>query len=202
MELLAMNRMNESTDTPRGGRPQLRVSAPPAQSRRSVTDMPSLRRTPESAASRGSPEGRRLVVAKDITLTGQISKCDFLVVEGAVEGMRYEGQSLEVAEGGSFNGNIEVDNAEVSGSFDGSISVRGRLTIRPTGRVAGTIRYGEIEINAGGQVTGEMSVMELSATLAGQAAAASIANANGSGSSSSESSSAEKSEGLYGVEIK
>jgi cytoskeletal protein CcmA (bactofilin family) len=161
--------------------------------------MPSLRRTPESG-SRGSPEGRRLVVAKDITLTGQISKCDFLVVEGAVEGMRYEGQSLEVAEGGSFNGNIEVDNAEVSGSFDGSISVRGRLTIRPTGRVAGTIRYGEIEINAGGQVTGEMSVMELSATLAGAAAAAAIANANGSGSSSSPESS--NTEGLYGVEIK
>jgi cytoskeletal protein CcmA (bactofilin family) len=202
MELLAMNRMNESSDTPRGGRPQLRVSAPPAQARRSVTDMPSLRRTPESTRS-GSPEGRRLVVAKDITLTGQISKCDFLVVEGAVEGMRYEGQSLEVAEGGSFNGNIEVDNAEISGAFDGSISVRGRLTIRPTGRVAGTIRYGEIEINAGGQVTGEMSVMELSATLAGQAAAAASANANGSSSASSSSSeSSSNSEGLYGVEIK
>jgi cytoskeletal protein CcmA (bactofilin family) len=123
--------------------------------------MPNLRRPEASpSGSRYPTDGRRLVVGKDITLAGQISKCDYLIVEGMVEGMRYEGQSLEVAEGGSFSGNIEVDNADVSGVFDGTMSVRGRLTVRPTGRVSGNIRYSEMEINAGGQITGEIKVLE------------------------------------------
>mgnify|MGYP003386531651 CR=1 FL=1 len=141
------------------------LRASPPTSVRRVVDMastPTMRR-PVSDAPRfngGSGEGRRMVVAKDITLAGQISKCDFLVVEGTVEGMRYDGQALEVTEGGSFNGSIEVDSAEIAGAFDGIVVVRGRLTIRPTGRITGTIRYGEIEINAGGQVNGELQGMQ------------------------------------------
>ena len=140
-------------------------ATPPTTVRR-VVDMPNgtpTVRRPVSDTPRfstGSGEGRRMVVAKDITLAGQISKCDYLVVEGAVEGMRYDGQALEVAEGGSFNGSIEVDSAEIAGIFEGVVVVRGRLTIRPTGRITGTVRYGEIEINAGGQVNGELQGMQ------------------------------------------
>lgn len=152
---------------PRGG---LRAT-PPTGGVRRVVDMPSAptMRRPASEGPRfnsGSGEGRRMVVAKDITLAGQISKCDYLVVEGAVEGMRYDGQALEVTEGGSFNGSIEVDSAEIAGTFEGVVVVRGRLTVRPTGRITGTVRYGEIEINAGGQVNGELQGMQQSALRA------------------------------------
>jgi cytoskeletal protein CcmA (bactofilin family) len=162
-----MNRPNDPSDLSNmqrgtGPRPQLRGSAPPAQPRRQgVVDMPNLRRGPEAApASRYPTDGRRLVVGKDITLAGQISKCDYLIVEGMVEGMRYEGQSLEVTDSGSFSGNIEVDNADISGSFEGTMLVKNRLTIRPTGRVQGTIRYSELEVNAGGHIAGEIKVAE------------------------------------------
>ncbi|HVY12797.1 MAG TPA: polymer-forming cytoskeletal protein [Alphaproteobacteria bacterium] len=143
-------------------RSQLRApSAPPASPRRMVADMPNIRRAepPASPAAR-YPEGRRLVVGRDITLAGQISKCDFLIVEGSVDGMRYEGQSLEVSESGAFSGNVEVDHAEISGNFEGTMAVRGRLTIRPTGRVSGNIRYSEIEVLAGGRLSGEVALLE------------------------------------------
>jgi cytoskeletal protein CcmA (bactofilin family) len=159
-----MNNPNDPSSL-RNPRPQLRSSAvsPAAAPRRGVVDMPNLRRGPEagpsSSPSRGEG-GRRLVVGRDITLSGQISKCDYLVVEGSVEGMRYDGQSIEVLDAGSFSGNIEVTVADISGSFDGNITVRQRLTVRPTGRVSGNIRYGEIEIHAGGQITGEMAVID------------------------------------------
>lgn len=149
-------------------RGQLRATAP-TQPRR-VVDMPgsapvsnAARRPPVDGPRYGQGEGRRMVVARDITLAGQISKCDTLIVEGAVEGMRYDGQSLEIADGGSFNGSIEVDSAEIAGSFDGVMLVRGRLSVRPTGRITGTVRYGEIEINAGGQINGELQGMQTNA---------------------------------------
>ncbi|NDE90477.1 MAG: polymer-forming cytoskeletal protein [Alphaproteobacteria bacterium] len=144
-------------------------ATPPTPTARRVVDMPTtpnMRRPTTSDGPRFGTtpsEGRRMVVAKDITLAGQISKCDYLIVEGGVEGMRYDGQALEVAEGGSFNGSIEVDSAEIAGTFEGVVVVRGRLTIRPTGRITGTIRYGEIEINAGGQVNGELQGMQATA---------------------------------------
>lgn len=169
------------------GSPRGALRATPPSTVRRVVDMPSapsMRRPPSDGPRFGtsSGEGRRMVVAKDITLAGQISKCDYLVVEGAVEGMRYDGQALEVAEGGAFNGSIEVDSAEIAGNFEGVVVVRGRLTIRPTGRITGTVRYGEIEINAGGQVNGELQSMQPSTRAAGSPFGASSSEDEDTGS--------------------
>ncbi|MBI3419895.1 MAG: polymer-forming cytoskeletal protein [Proteobacteria bacterium] len=145
----------------RNTRPGLRGAAPPAAPRR-VVDMPNLRRSAaEPTSPRQAEGGRRLVVGKDITLAGQVSKCDSLIVEGTVEGMRYEGQALEVTASGTFSGNVEVHHAEIAGIFDGNLTVRTRLLIRPTGRVSGSIKYGEIEVSAGGRISGEVQIVEL-----------------------------------------
>src|ERR1044072_6879924 len=82
--------------------PRLRVTPPSSPVRRMEPTAP-VRRAPEPVSRYSQIEGRRMVVGKEITLSGQISKCDHLVVEGDVEGMRYEGQSLEVIDGGHFN---------------------------------------------------------------------------------------------------
>ncbi len=141
----------------RDATPRLRMPAAPNAPRRMDMQAPAVRsRAPEPAPRYSQIEGRRMVVGKEITLSGQISKCDHLIVEGSMEGMRYDGQSLEVVEGGSFNGTIEVENAIIAGSFDGVITVRGQLMVRSSGRVSGEINYGEVEINAGGQINGKM----------------------------------------------
>lgn len=173
--ITSMNRSGDgrgessSAATPalRGGESrQLRATPPQAPSPRRIVDLPSatppsVRRSAEPTTRLSSaPEGRRMVVAKEITLAGQISRCDFLVVEGNIEGMRYDGQSLEVTEGGSFNGSIEVDAAEIAGTFEGVMHVRGRLSVRPSGRVTGTVRYGELEVNSGGQLNGELQSLQ------------------------------------------
>jgi hypothetical protein len=43
-----------------------------------------------------------------------------------------------------------------SGRFEGDLIVRNRLLIKATGRVSGTIRYGQIEIECGGQIFGDI----------------------------------------------
>ncbi len=42
------------------------------------------------------------------------------------------------------------------GRFEGTLTVRKRLVIRATGRVSGTIRYGQIEIECGGRISGDV----------------------------------------------
>ena len=113
-----------------------------------------------SAASRPAtrPEAlghsKTLHVGRDIVLSGQIAACDRLIVEGRVEATLTDCKIIEIGEGGSFKGSVEIEDAEIRGQFDGKLQVRGRLMIRKTGRVSGEIRYGQIEIECGGTLTG------------------------------------------------
>ena len=101
---------------------------------------------------------KKLIVGKGLSLAGEITSCDVLVVEGKVEAKLTEGKLLEITEAGQFRGSVEIENADIAGRFDGQLVVHGRLTIRSTGRISGMVKYGELEINAGGQIIGELQV--------------------------------------------
>jgi cytoskeletal protein CcmA (bactofilin family) len=106
-----------------------------------------------------SVDQRRLIVGRDISLSGEIGSCDVLVVEGTVEAKLRDGRSIEIAESGLFKGSVEIDEADIGGRFEGDISVRGRLTVRSTGKITGSIKYGELAVEAGGQLIGDIQVM-------------------------------------------
>jgi cytoskeletal protein CcmA (bactofilin family) len=111
-----------------------------------------------SSGSSASKAGKRvLTVGSDILLKGEIATCDRLVIEGAVDAILKDVHTVEIAEHGSFKGTAEIEDAEISGLFDGDLVVRNRLTIYATGKVRGRISYGEIEIERGGELSGEIS---------------------------------------------
>lgn len=101
------------------------------------------------------PTPRKLVVGKEIVLSGDIASCESLVVEGTVQA-NVECQDLHVEASGLFNGSASVGNAEVFGRFEGELTVTGRLHVRSTGRVSAKVRYHEIEIELGGQISGDI----------------------------------------------
>lgn len=109
----------------------------------------------------GKASGRRvLTVGHDILLKGEIATCDRLVIEGAVDATLNEVHTVEIAQTGSFKGAAEIEDAEISGTFDGELIVRNRLVIYSTGVVRGTITYGEIEIERGGELTGTIKTIK------------------------------------------
>jgi cytoskeletal protein CcmA (bactofilin family) len=65
-------------------------------------------------------------------------------------------RALAITESGLFKGSTSIEEAEVRGRFEGDLTVRKRLLIRSTGRVSGTVRYGQIEIESGGQISGDI----------------------------------------------
>ena len=99
---------------------------------------------------------RKLIVGREISLSGEINSCDKLIVEGSVEANLQNCRDVDIAESGLFKGSASIEDIEVRGRFEGSLVVRKRLFIRATGRVSGTIRYGQIEIECGGQITGDI----------------------------------------------
>ena len=120
-----------------------------------IADIPGVARHAERTRS-GSTDSNQLVVGKDIRLKGEITACERLIVEGEVEVTLSDAEIIDVAPSGFFRGNASVVDADISGRFEGELTVHGKLTIRSTGRVNGSIRYGQIVIEPGGEITGDM----------------------------------------------
>lgn len=136
--------------------PHRAVGASPTASRRAAPE--TARRNDRSGQNSDNGE-RRLTVGRGLSLSGEIAACDILVVEGKVEAKLTDGKLLEITESGQFRGSVEIENADIAGRYDGQLTVHGRLTVRGTGRVSGMVKYGEIEVVAGGQIIGEMQVV-------------------------------------------
>jgi cytoskeletal protein CcmA (bactofilin family) len=112
-------------------------------------------------AEEASSEAKLLIVSKGISLSGRIAACDRLVIHGSVQAVLEGTHALEIAESGRFTeGRAEVEEAEIRGLYEGELTVRGRLLVRSTGWVRGIVRYGELQIERGGKLTGTVSARD------------------------------------------
>lgn len=121
-----------------------------------------LPRRPNAKKSKDpqTPGGRTLTVGQDISLSGNISACDTLVVQGTVEAKDFGGRFIDIAESGTFNGSAEIETAKIAGTFGGELTVRDHLHITATGRITGTIRYARLEVAPGGEIGGDVGVIK------------------------------------------
>lgn len=108
------------------------------------------------SASTAHEGGSRLIVGPNIKLKGvEITDCDTLVVEGTVEATM-DSRVIQIAATGAFKGSADIDIAEIHGQFEGNLTVRQKLVIYAQGKVNGTIRYGKVVIEEGGQLSGDV----------------------------------------------
>lgn len=138
----------------------LRVEQPRRPADPVMPTAPARRPTPTPSASPAKAnEAKRLTVGRDICVRGEITACDVLVVEGRVEASISGSNLIEIAETGLFKGDAEIDEAEISGRFEGNLVVRDRLFIAASGRVTGSVRYRRLEIALGGELVGDAQVI-------------------------------------------
>ena len=52
-----------------------------------------------------------------------------------------------------------MEDAEVAGTIDGTLTARGSLIVRATGRVLGTARCRRLQVEDGGQITGRIEMI-------------------------------------------
>jgi len=104
-------------------------------------------------------ERRTLVVGRGISVQGTVQDAERLVVEGTVEASMIHATELAIAPGGIFKGEVEVEEAEIAGTIDGTLTARGALVVRSTGRVLGTARCRRLQVEDGGQITGHIEMI-------------------------------------------
>jgi len=106
------------------------------------------------------PDANRLYIGEGVTIKGEISVPDTLVVCGVLEGDVTVG-NLVVGETGAIKGRITVaENAEISGKVFEKLDVKCLLILRSTGRVDGNISYGLLQIEQGASIACGLSSTE------------------------------------------
>lgn len=140
------------------------TTPPPVMADRARETAPAAAPRPNGEAPLGQPQTatRTLVVGREIVLSGEISACDRLVVEGTVKANIKDCRDIAISEGGLFTGSASVESAEIRGRFEGELTVSGRLLIRAPGQVSAAVRYGEIEIERGGRLSGHVDATDSS----------------------------------------
>jgi cytoskeletal protein CcmA (bactofilin family) len=98
-----------------------------------------------------------------VTFKGSISVPQKLVIHGTVEG-DIESRELFVGPTGVIKGNVRVDEADVQGKIFENIEAKTCLRLGKTGQIEGKAVYGEIEIEKGGVLSGEISSIDKTAT--------------------------------------
>ena len=99
------------------------------------------------------------VIGRGTRLKGEIEAGGDVIVEGKVEAS-IRAATMRIAAGGSVSGEVEAANVEVRGQFEGTLNVRECLTVSGEGHVSGTVRYGELKVDRGARITGDIALVD------------------------------------------
>jgi cytoskeletal protein CcmA (bactofilin family) len=152
---------------PNAGAPNAKetpMARPPFAAPSANPPMPATPTPPRATTQATRPAGRdaerrTLVVGRGISVQGMVQDAERLVVEGQVEATMIHAAELAVSPGGIFKGEVEVEDAEVAGTIDGTVTARGNLIVRNTGVVLGTARCRRLQVEDGGQITGRIEML-------------------------------------------
>ena len=77
----------------------------------------------------------KVLIGNGVSITGEIKKADEVQIDGEAD-VTMKTDNLVVGPTGHCKGNIETQNADIWGTFDGDIKAYGTLTIQEEGKVS------------------------------------------------------------------
>jgi cytoskeletal protein CcmA (bactofilin family) len=107
-------------------------------------------------ASASETAAGAVVIGKGTKITGEITDCARLEIQGTVDGT-IVADALIVREGGVVKGNVRAVHAEIHGRFEGQLAVQDVLDVRGTGHVEGDLSYGRLAVAMGGYISGKVN---------------------------------------------
>jgi len=96
-----------------------------------------------------------IFIGEGVVFQGSIKAPNQAVISDKFDG-ELEARDVLIGASGVVTGTTTAQFVDVKGELNETVTSRKLLIVRGTGRVSGTVTYGEIEIERGGQVKGDM----------------------------------------------
>jgi cytoskeletal protein CcmA (bactofilin family) len=97
-----------------------------------------------------------IYIGEGVVFSGSIKAPNQAIVSGKFDG-ELEARDVLIGVSGVMTGITTAQFVDVKGELNQTVTSRELLIVRNTGRVSGAVTYGEIEIERGGQVKGNMT---------------------------------------------
>ena len=96
-----------------------------------------------------------LLIGEGVTITGTVKADNKVTIQGTLDG-DLECSNVTVCKSGYIKGELKVETMEVEGKVEGGVNITDLLHIKSKGSVSGKIFYGNIKIDDGGTLIGEI----------------------------------------------
>ena len=98
------------------------------------------------------------IVAKDLTIAGDLQASGVVRIEGRVVGSVHGGDQVLISEGGIVEGDVVTREAVIGGRVHGCISGEERVEVQASAVVHGDISTKRLLIQEGGRVNGNIKM--------------------------------------------
>lgn len=115
----------------------------------------SRRRSEDSVPS---PESVISIIAPGAKVVGDLDTPGTVRVEGLVEGSVQAGKAVVVSRGGVIHGNVDTQDAVISGTVVGAVTAASRLELQATGQVDGDVCARTMLVEEGARLNGSVSM--------------------------------------------
>ena len=96
-----------------------------------------------------------LMIGEGVTITGTIKADNEVTIQGTIDG-DVDCHTVIVSKTGNIKGKVKTEIMKVEGKVEGEININDLLHIKSKGAVSGKVFYGNIQIDEGGKLIGEI----------------------------------------------
>jgi cytoskeletal protein CcmA (bactofilin family) len=98
------------------------------------------------------------IIGASIKVKGNFNGQGDIVIEGFLEGSLKTESNVFIGEKARVNANVEASEALINGEISGNIKIKKYLAIGKTAKIMGDVQCGEISIERGASITGQILV--------------------------------------------
>ena len=104
-------------------------------------------------------------IAAGTSIKGDIEAKGALRIDGTIEGNVRTPGKVVIGKEGSINGNLECENADIEGKFNGILTVSGTLSLRSTAVIDGEVTALKLAVEPGAAFNASCSMKGVVKTL-------------------------------------
>ena len=122
-------------------------------------DPGALSATPRQRLPEAASASREIAtIGKTITIRGDVTGDQGLVIDGKVDGTIMNGNDLTIGQSGHVEGNVRADAVTIEGEVSGDITGGRKVVITKTGRVLGDLMAPRVTLDDGAKFKGRIDM--------------------------------------------